>query len=82
MSADSGERSAEACPVCGEHRLTLLQFPRVDATGVRQYDELLGMGDAVPDDPPGIGCLACGAEWPDLAAFRAAQDATGGKRAG
>lgn len=70
MSHDPESRSGEACPRCGAHRLSLLHFPRVDARGVRPYDELIGMGDPVADDPPGIGCLACGAEWPDLAAFR------------
>ncbi len=72
MSESEQQRSAEACPVCGEHRLTLLYFPTVDVRGVSPYDELIGMGDVRPDDPPGIGCTACGAEWPDLAAFRAA----------
>lgn len=65
------ERSAEACPRCGAHRLTLLRFPQVDVLGVRPYDELIGRGDAKAKTEPGIGCLACGAEWADLAAFRA-----------
>ena len=69
-------RSAQACPVCGEHRLTLLYFPETSVIGVRPYDELYGMGDASADTPPGIGCLACGSEWPDLDAFRAAFAAT------
>ena len=66
-------RSNEACPVCGEHRLTLLQFPDTSILGVRPYDELYAMGDAKPNTAPGIGCLACGSEWPDLDEFRAAQ---------
>jgi len=70
-SADSA-RSEEACPVCGEHRLTLLYFPETSVTGVRPYDELYGMGDRAADTAPGIGCLACGSEWLDLAAFRRA----------
>lgn len=74
---DVTERSQEACPVCGQHRLTLLYFPTTDVRGVRPYDELYGMGDPAADTPPGIGCLNCGAEWPDLAAFRAARGANG-----
>lgn len=70
-------RSAETCPVCGEHRLTLLYFPETSVIGVRPYDELYGMGDASAGTEPGIGCLACGSEWPDLAAFRRAQNGAG-----
>lgn len=80
MRPDSPERSTEACPVCGAHRLTLLHFPQVDPTGVRPYDELLGMGDVRPNDPPGIGCLNCGAEWRDLDSFRAEQRRSGRQR--
>lgn len=71
---DSSEaaRSKEACPACGEYRLTLLYFPDTSARGVLPYDELIGMGDPSADTPPGIGCLACGLEWSDLAAFRRA----------
>lgn len=69
---DNSKRSADACPVCGEHRLTLLYFPSVDPTGVRPYDELLGFGDVHADTPPGIGCLACGGEWETLAGYEAA----------
>jgi hypothetical protein len=68
------ERSREPCPVCGEHRLTLLYFPDTSVAGVRPYDELYAMGDKSADTAPGIGCLACGSEWPDLEAFRAAKD--------
>lgn len=70
----SSARSQEKCPECGEHRLTLLYFPTTDARGVLPYDEIIGMGDPTPDTAPGIGCLACGAEWPDLEAFRAAKE--------
>lgn len=70
MSGPEPERSAEACPRCGAHQLTLLRFPQLDVLGVRPYDDLIGMGDAKATTEPGIGCLACGAEWPDLAAFR------------
>lgn len=68
-------RSREACPVCGEHRLTLLPLPRVDVLGVQPYNELLGFRDIAgrPDLDPAIGCLSCGSEWPDLTDFRLAQ---------
>jgi hypothetical protein len=54
--------------------LHLLYFPSVDLTGARPFDDLLGMGELKPDQPPGIGCDACGSEWETLDAFRAAQD--------
>jgi hypothetical protein len=44
---------------------------------------VLGHIEPRAEEPPGIGCLACGTEWPDLASFRAAQrrrDAGGRKR--
>ena len=66
-------RSTEACPVCGAHALHLLYFPEVDVTGARQYDDILGFGDVKPDQPPGIGCDACGCEWQSLEAFRAGE---------
>jgi len=66
-------RSGEACPVCGAHALHLLYFPTVDVTGARPYDDMLGFGDVKPDQPPAIGCEACGSEWPTLEAFRDAQ---------
>jgi hypothetical protein len=70
---DETPRSAEICPDCGAQQVSLLQFPRVDVKGVAPLDELIGMGDREPGFQPGIGCLACGAEWPSLEAFRAAQ---------
>jgi len=54
--------------------LTLLYFPETSVIGVRPYDELYGMGDQSADTAPGIGCLACGSEWPDLDEFRRAQN--------
>ena len=78
MSDDTDTRSAQACPVCGQHALQLLYFPVVDVTGARQYDDMLGFGDVRPDTAPGIGCAACGAEWPDLEAFRLAAMESGG----
>ena len=65
-------------PGVRRHELELIGFPDVDATGVRPYDELLGFGAPRRDQPPGIGCRACGAAWPDLAAFRAAQSRRAG----
>ena len=75
MTSDNSAaaRSAEACPVCGAHALHLIYFPNVDVTGARQYDDMLGFGDARRGEEPGIGCESCGSDWPDLAAFRAAQ---------
>jgi hypothetical protein len=69
-----GERSREACPVCGAHQLQLLYFPEVEITGVRPYDDMFGFGDVKPERQPGIGCANCGTEWPDLASFRRAMD--------
>ena len=66
------QRSKEACPVCGAHELELLNFPSIDVTGARPYDELLGMGDVRREEPPGIGCRACGESWPTLEEFREA----------
>jgi hypothetical protein len=74
MSENTGaERSRDACPVCGQYALELLYFPTVDVTGVRPYDELLGLGDAKATQEPGIGCRSCGTSWPSLAAFRASR---------
>jgi hypothetical protein len=68
---DAGDRSAEACPVCGAHRLAILHFPEL--TGGATMDAKAGIGVLDPDPAPSpIGCLACGAEWPDLDAFREA----------
>lgn len=71
---DPKARSEQACPACGAHRLTILDFPDVPALGYQAYSELLGMGELHASTPPAIGCLECGAEWHDLAAFRAAQE--------
>ena len=71
---DVEERSAEACPVCGAHQLTVLDFPSVHGGFRPAVSD--GLGVRVTDDSsePSIGCLACGAEWPDLASFREARD--------
>jgi hypothetical protein len=73
MNGADSQRSVEACPECGVHQLTLLHRPQFGGRGARPFDEIVGMGDINPNEPPGIGCQACGAEWPDLEAFRRAQ---------
>lgn len=69
------EHSAEACPVCGAHELTLIEFPAVSGTGYQAMNEIIGMGEPEAGNQPGIGCLACGAEWSTLANFRQGADA-------
>jgi hypothetical protein len=69
---DESTRSAAACPNCGAHRLALLSLPSIDPTGYRPLDEIYGMVTGPSLEEPGIGCLACGAEWPDLATFNEA----------
>ncbi len=68
---DEATRSATACPRCGAHRLALLTLPQIDTSGYRPLDEIYGMGSGPSLQEPGIGCLACGAEWSDLASFDA-----------
>ncbi len=70
MSDAEPQRSKEACPVCGAHELELLTFPSLDVSGPRPYDDIVGMGDVRANDPPGIGCRACGASWATLEEFR------------
>lgn len=72
-------RSAETCPRCGAHRVALLDFPDVPTVGYQVAAESLGFTEAGPQASLAIGCLACGAEWPDLDAFRA-ESATSGTR--
>jgi hypothetical protein len=68
-SPERGARSAEACPACGAHRLAVLSFP--DVAGGRPAEaEVVLAGRSADPSPPAIGCLACGAEWMDLDAFR------------
>ena len=69
MTEDTG-RSAEACPACGAHRLALLDLPTTPVSGYQAYAEIIGVVDLQPEPRPAIGCLACGAEWPDLETFR------------
>jgi hypothetical protein len=66
-------RSAEACPECGAHRLAVLSFPEETSADDTAPQAVLGGSLATVDEAPAIGCLACGAQWPDLEAFRAAQ---------
>lgn len=66
---DETSRSAAACPRCGAHRLALLTLPTIDTTGYRPLDEAYGMTGGPRLEVPAIGCLACGAEWADLATF-------------
>jgi hypothetical protein len=68
-SAETGARSAEACPACGAHRLAVLSFP--DVSGGRPAEaEVVLAGRSADPAAPAIGCLACGTEWADLEAFR------------
>jgi len=69
MSANS-ERSRYPCPRCGEHRLAIIEFPQQHSVGFVPANEIIGMGEPTVLTPPAIGCLACGAEWPALEAFR------------
>ena len=69
---DESTRSEAACPNCGAHRLALLNLPSIDTSGYRPLDEIYGMVTGPSLEEPGIGCLACGAEWPDLTTFSAA----------
>ncbi len=71
-TSDETSRSAEACPMCGAHRLAVLDLPTTPVRGYRAYDELIGLRGLETEARPAIGCLACGAEWPDLEAFREA----------
>ncbi|MGH2513207.1 MAG: hypothetical protein ACRDGQ_11030 [Candidatus Limnocylindrales bacterium] len=72
---DETARSAAACPRCGAHRLALLNLPQIDTTGYRPLDEAYGLVSSGPlFEEPAIGCLACGAEWPDLGAFQTEAD--------
>lgn len=70
------ERSRDACPICGQHRLALLAFPDIGAVGYQALSDVIGMGDAKASSQPAIGCLGCGAEWRDVADFREAIDRT------
>ena len=67
-------RSADACPRCAAHRLAILEFPALTSTIHEPASDAFGIvSETRQPGVPGIGCLACGAEWPSLAAFRAEQ---------
>ena len=69
---DETERSREACPRCAEHRLAVLDVPDLEMSNYQVANRTFGIAtDVRLEGEPGIGCLACGAQWPDLAAFRA-----------
>ena len=68
----SAERSDQACPACGAHRLAVLSFPHLPGGSPTDLEIPLG-GRAADPAAPAIGCLACGAEWRDLDAFSRAQ---------
>jgi hypothetical protein len=68
---DEAERSREACPRCGAHRLALLAFPAIHALPYQPYAEIIGLVEPRDRGVPGIGCLACGAEWASVEIFRA-----------
>jgi hypothetical protein len=70
------DRSADACPVCGEHRLAIIDFPELPGGVASPAAELVG-GRGSDPLAPSIGCLACGAEWADVEAFRRAADEAG-----
>ncbi|CAN5813073.1 hypothetical protein BH20CHL5_BH20CHL5_11660 [soil metagenome] len=67
------ERSAEACPACGRHTVSLLGFPYVATMGAQPTAEILGMGELSADQPPAIACLSCGIQWADVGTFREAK---------
>lgn len=68
------QRSSEACPRCGEHRLKLVEPPDLEMTNVQVANDTLGIAtDVRLQGEPAIECLACGTEWPGLAAFRSEQ---------
>jgi hypothetical protein len=74
---DETTRSASACPRCGAHRLATLDLPTIDPTGYQPLNELYGMAGGPNLQEPAIGCLACGAEWPNLGAFKAEASGNG-----
>jgi hypothetical protein len=68
------ERSAEACPRCGAHRLATNEPPKLMDLGYQPLNNVFSIHGEVTDPvAPGIECLACGTVWPDLEAFRAEQ---------
>ena len=64
-------RSADPCPVCGNHHLALEQPPHIPVAGAQPYTELYRMGDLPM--PVGVRCRTCGTAWPTIAALRAGE---------
>jgi hypothetical protein len=63
------ENSRWPCPVCGQHRLALEEFPHIDTLGFAPYTDVIGMGDPGKHALPGISCLNCGTRWASPEAF-------------
>jgi hypothetical protein len=79
MTVEENARSREACPRCGAHRLAVIDVPDVSYQPYDPVNALQGIRtDFRLEGTPGIGCLACGAEWADLPSLRTEQaDAAG-----
>ena len=65
------ERSADPCPVCGHHDLTLDLPPHLPVSGVQPYTDLYAMGDLPM--PAGVHCASCGTRWVSIEALRAGE---------
>ena len=65
------ERSADPCPVCGHHDLTLDLPPHLSVAGVQPYTDLYAMGDLPM--PAGVHCASCGTRWVSIEALRAGE---------
>jgi hypothetical protein len=72
VTDDPAARSVQACPICGAHRLALIEPSLRPDYPYMPLNEAWSMPPGVTDpEPPAIECLECGSQWPDLAAFRA-----------
>ena len=65
------ERSADPCPVCGHHDLTLDLPPHLSVAGVQPYTDLYAMGDLPM--PAGVHCASCGTRWVSIEALHAGE---------
>jgi hypothetical protein len=79
MSDRASERSAEACPRCGAHRLAAVEPPELVEPGSQPPLSDIFVGRQVGTEPvaPSIECLSCGATWRDLETFRFEQSGGG-----
>jgi len=78
---DPSQRSLDPCPRCGEHRLAVIEVPELEFTDYQIANQTLGIQtDVRLEGPPGIECLACGADWDSVEALRA--ELAGGSPAG